>query len=127
MPVKYKMLPRPVPVREVMVQTVVGYKCDGCGVEDDHPWPPWIPIKVEAGPPGEEGHQIVEQVFCDECDVAVLDALIALGFGTHYHGSTNFLEDPCVGENVYEDCPNRQHDRYGNMDIEAEAEWGEDD
>lgn len=112
--------------REVWTQ--VGFICDGCGKRDDDPWPPWIPIKVEAGESGEEGNQIVEKIFCDECDATVLGALIKLGFCTHYHGSTNFLEDDsCPGFEHYDECPTHQRDRYGNIDPEAEAEWGDED
>lgn len=124
---KYEMREKPVlPSRQMKVKTVVSITCDGCGRDDHEEWEWMIPISVEAGERGEEGNQIVEKVYCDECCDPVLEALIALGFSTHYHGSTNFLEDPCV-EHAYANCPTRQRARYGNIDPEEEAEYGSDD
>jgi hypothetical protein len=121
--------PIEVPARTIERERVVAYVCDNCGNrEETEPdgFPEsgmWFPVRVEAGDSGEEGHQIVERIFCDECFPIITGALVEMGFGTHYHGSTNFLEvEDCPGYKVsMNDCPTLQRSRYGD----EEGEWGE--
>ena len=94
-------VPEHVSSRKVVVARV----CDKCGMRDekepeDHYFddPYWIPIEVHAGEAGEEGWDVAERVFCDDCASEVLGALQKLGFGTHYHGGTSLLQDDtCPG------------------------------
>src|ERR1039458_5548355 len=113
MGIKWKTV-EAVPERPKTRQIPDYYICDKCGRTADEPWPPWIPVIVQAGEHAEEGSQIATRLYCDDCSPVILEALVTLGFGTHYHGSTNFLEDPCVGANAYDDCPTRQKNRFGD-------------
>ena len=100
---KVELLPR----EPRVVGLPVRYVCDGrdCTEVDDfgpngYASPYWIPIEVHAGEPQEEGWAVAKKIFCETCAIGILDHLIDLGFGVHYHGSTNLLEpnycdDPC--------------------------------
>lgn len=64
----------------------------GCGrVAADEGWPSLIYITVLVSP-GEEGYAEVTQAFCQEHYETTAYALMALGFKSHNHHGTNFLD-----------------------------------
>lgn len=75
-----------------------------CGrTAEDEGWPFLIYITVVTSP-GEEGYAEVTQALCQRHYEQVAGALIRLGFGSHNHHGTNFLDDgvTCGG---YATCP----------------------
>jgi len=104
------------------VTKITGVTCDGCGKTENgdqnsrwdfHIPYDWIQIRVDAGEEYEEGYQRINQIFCEDCAIAKLEALMALGFKSHRHGSTNLLEDEnCPGYNDMALCPTPEE--YGS-------------
>lgn len=89
--------------------------CAWCGMTDedneDAGFGPLVDITVETAR-GEEGHAHVVKYACYEHLETVTAELVALGFGHHYHGSTNFLEPPnCPGTEHYGECPTPSYER----------------
>jgi hypothetical protein len=81
----YKITPPP-PPRPV-------HHCMRCGkseAETDEEWLTDIMVEVAVG---EEGYSREMRYVCQDDMVGVLEALIKIGFSSHYHGSIVFLED----------------------------------
>ena len=53
---------------------------------------------------GEEGASYVTRFFCDEHMQDVGDVLVKLGFGSHHHGSTTFVEADTSECGGYGEC-----------------------
>lgn len=83
--------------------------CHWCGKSDteneDDGYGPCVDITVITAN-GEEGFAQVTRYACFEHLEEIAEALIALGFGQHRHGGSNFLEPrSCPGYNTMRACP----------------------
>lgn len=78
----------------------------GCGLHHWDDGAPLTPFTVTVLP-GEEGYSEVTQILCQEHNIEVAEALIALGFGSHNHHGTCTLDANAFGTACggYGKCP----------------------
>jgi hypothetical protein len=102
-----------IPERIEVAHFVVARICDGCGerqeANEDRTFDDqnWMPFGVECGDDWTtEGYCRVERLFCDACVESVAETLIRIGFTSHAHGTSNWLEDlSCPGFHDPDACP----------------------
>lgn len=94
-------------------------ECSVCGVKDEDEY--LTPIEVAIAQ-GEEGSSQVTMYRCQEHLAEIQEGLVALGFVTHEHGSTAYLEDgECPGAIQPKQCLHRAG--YGPVILTQSGFW----